>query len=152
MLIIIFHLNKSQYLYSIQFHFNCYHNVQFRINDLTWQLLYIYLINFAFLRLLIELKWSRKLQVWKSGLKWLTIFVRYMYPTDLIHLPPRLYIISTFLNHTTWRAYLFYFIHYHTEHKINLHFNSFVFQNDIYQFKWVYEFKLNNNCHVYNSS
>ena len=43
-----------------------------------------------------------------------------------------------------------YFIYYHTEHKINLHFNSFVFQNDVYQFKWVYE--LNNNCHVYNSS
>ena len=45
-----------------------------------------------------------------------------------------------------------YFIYYHTEQKINLHFNSFVFQNDVYQFKCVYEFKVNNNCHVYNSS
>ena len=74
-------------------------------------------------------------------------------PIDMINLPPpalhSLYL--RFLNHTTWHVYLFYVIYYHTEHKINLHFNSFVFQNDFYQFKCVYEFKVNSNCHVYNS-
>ena len=53
--------------------------------------------------------------------------------------PPALHYIYVFKPHNLIGMFI-YFIYYHTEHKINLHFNSFVFQNDVYQFKYVHEF------------
>ena len=111
----------------------------------------VYLTNFAFLKLSIELKRSRKLQVWKSGLKWLEIFFRYMYPTDLIHLPPpALHYIYVFRPHNLACSFILFIITQNIKSTYIL--TVLGFRMTFYQFKSVYEFKVNNNCHVYNSS